>query len=734
MILNKKYKRIQFLLASFVIVFLLVGCGPTEVEDIDTTDTDTPVISGAVDIEFEPGDADEIAYLDGVTALDELDGDITSLITVDTEEVNLFTVGIYEITYTVTDTDGFTASIAVDVYVGKQLEADTTADLEELNFDYAWNFPTVGTNGTIFFWSSSNTRVMTDKGLVIPPPIGSGPETITMTVDAYNGIYSDSMTFEFVVEDRDESTVTLMKTLPFVGTSEEYVVTDDPAIDIFYVDYGNVPYINIETYIDMIDGAIDSDIIDFTTEGDDVLIVSYEVTYDDFDGTEVTDEFIATIDFTENTFTVNNYGFFENYVAETSTDYGEGLDYVDADYVDPKEVTIPLGEYSFDLVVYENDGNTYYLMPFHVANLLFAGGVYYDVYYNGDSLYGIDTFGISGGSEEDLEIQELVRTSSYNSASAPKDVKEATYHFMALALDYFYGLKEDQKVDTYYDYLSSYASALITKSDYSLYEAMFDIAYGLDDLHTSHVFPGYYNPADSSFGLSINDLGSKSTAFYEGLWDIQDDIEEIFGTAGLPGYELIDDDKTAIIYLEGFDVDTPDSFKAILNSLPSSVDNVVIDLAYNTGGNLGAVLRIFGYMTEEDILFHSQNPADDSAVTWYVQSSYRAKDYNWFIKTSSVTFSAANLMASMAQEMGIATIIGQDSTGGASSIGVIMAPDGTTLLISTNNVLSTRIGNETDGYRYKSIEYGIEVDYYMSNVYSETLLISVIEKANAANE
>ncbi len=139
-------------------------------------------------------------------------------------------------------------------------------------------------------------------------------------------------------------------------------------------------------------------------------------------------------------------------------------------------------------------------------------------------------------------------------------------------------------------------------------------------------------------------------------------------------------------------------------------------------------------MTEDDILFHSQNPADDSAVTWYVQSSYRAKDYNWFIKTSSVTFSAANLMASMAQEMGIATIVGQDSTGGASSIGVIMAPDGTTLLISTNNVLSTRIGNETDGYRYKSIEYGIEVDYYMSNVYSESLLISIIEQANAANE
>lgn len=731
--MTRKYKRIQAIFVSFGIIFLLVGCGTAEADD--PVKNDTPVLNGVSDIEFEPGDADEIAYLDGVTAIDEIDGDITSSITVNTEEVNLYQVGIYEIIYTVTDNDGFTTTETVDVYVGKQLKDNVTADLADINFDFAWTFPKVGSNGTIFFWSSSNTRVMTDKGLVIPPPIGDGPETVIMTVDAYKGIYSESMTFEFVIDDRDESSVTLMRTLPFIGTSDEYVVSDQTAIEIFYVDYGDVPYIDIETYIDMIDGAIESDELEFTTEGDDVLLISYEVTYDDFDGTEKTDEFLATIDFTENTFTVNSYGFFENYVAETETDYGEGLDYVDADYVDPKQVTIPLGDYSFDLIIYENDGNTYYLMPFHVANLLFAGNVYYDVYYNGDTLYGIDTFGISGGSEDDLEIQELVRTSSYNSSSAPKDVKEATYHFMALALDYFYGLKEDQKVETYYDYLSSYATAIITKSDYSLYEAMFDIAYGLDDLHTSHVFPGYYNEPNSSFGVSINDLGSHSKSFYEDMWDIQDDIEEVFGSLELPGYELIDDDKTLIIYLEGFDVDTPDSFKAILQSVRrKDVENVVIDLAYNTGGNLGAVLRIFGYMTDETIQFHSQNPADDSAVTWYVESSYRPYDYNWFIKTSSVTFSAANLMSSMAKEMGIATIIGQNSTGGASSIGVIMSPDGTTFLISTNNVLSTRTGNETDGYRYRSIEYGIEVDYYMSNVYDESRLISIIEQANAANE
>jgi len=212
-------------------------------------------------------------------------------------------------------------------------------------------------------------------------------------------------------------------------------------------------------------------------------------------------------------------------------------------------------------------------------------------------------------------------------------------------------------------------------------------------------------------------------------------IEAKYGSLeDYPEYRLIDDGKTAIIYLEGFTIDTPDEVHTILEALPSTVENVVWDLSYNTGGNIGAVFRIFGYMTEENIVYHSQNPADGAAETWFIQSDYVAYDYEWYILTSSVTFSAANLMTSMAKEMGIATIIGQDSSGGASSIGLIITPDGTGLIISTNNVLSTRVGNEIDGYEYLSIEYGIEVDYYMSDVTSDDEIIAIIETVNAAAE
>lgn len=409
------------------------------------------------------------------------------------------------------------------------------------------------------------------------------------------------------------------------------------------------------------------------------------------------------------------------------------MNYVDADYVDGTEVTIPLGFYNFDLLMHQDNDQTLYLMPLHVANLLFAGNIYYDVYYNGVKLWGVDTFTISGGdTPESLSILQSIRTSSYNYLDIPTDVRWATYNFLALSMDYFYGLNE-KFTGSYYEILNRYNGDLIYGDDVSIYRKIFEIANGLNDLHTSHVFTGYFN-SPFSISLSLGDLGSDVVAFYQGYWAMTDKFAAKFGE-DVDGYpiipteaRLIDNDKTAIIYLTGFEIETPDQIKLILDSLPATVENVVIDLAYNTGGNLGAVLRIFGYMTDNPIIYHSQNPADGAKVSYYIESDYAAYDYNWFIVTSSVTFSAANLMSSIAKEQGLATVIGQDSSGGASSIGAIYTPDGSCLLISTNNVLSTRIDGE-----YFSIEDGVEVEHYMNDVTSDSELIEIINQVNAAN-
>ena len=75
-----------------------------------------PVISGTSDITHYVGD-EAPDYLDGVTALDAQEGDITDRITVDDSEVILATPGEYDLIYTVLDSSGNDSSVTVTVTV-----------------------------------------------------------------------------------------------------------------------------------------------------------------------------------------------------------------------------------------------------------------------------------------------------------------------------------------------------------------------------------------------------------------------------------------------------------------------------------------------------------------------------------------------------------------------------------------------------------------------------------------
>jgi hypothetical protein len=744
--MRKIFKKISILAILFAIGFTLAACEPEVVCDkgyekvegecvlIVVPDETAPELFNVTDLAYTIGD-DAPEYAATITATDNIDGDITDQIVVDSSLVDLETEGTYAVTITVSDEAGNVTTDTFDVVVTELVlsyEDIANMDIEALVIGDDLVLPAYTQNLTFFYWSSSNPLVLTNRGFVIPPPVGSDDVVVTLTCRAVNGPYVTTKDFDVTIPANQEVTVTSKEAVPFIGTSDEYVVEDSAAVDLYYVDNGTVPYIDIETYVNMIDGAMEADMLEYTYANDDQLIISYDVEWEDFDGSIVNETYTATFDFGDNTFHVDTFDFFGNYVAATESDYGDGLNYVDAEYVDSDAVTIDLGSYNFDIVIYDDAGTDMYLVPLHVTNLLFAHGIYYDAYFNGEAIYGIDTFSISGIDQDD-PLWDDVRGSSFNDLEMAEDLKWATYNYTALAFDYFYGLKEDQGVDTYYNLLVGRAENWITGNDSNIYGGLFDFAYGLDDLHTSHVFEGYYGAPGKWPGLSINDLGPRSKSFYEqGIWAMQDKIEAKYGSMeARPESELIDDDKTCVIHLDGFTIDSPDEVKAILDALPASVENVVFDLSYNTGGNIGAVFRIFGYMTEDQFTYHSQNPADNSAVTIFIESDYVAYDYNWYIISSKVSFSAANLMISMAKENDIATIMGNKSSGGASSIGTIISPDGTVLLVSTNSVLSTRVGNETDGYEYLSIEYGVDPDYIMGDETSDSEIISIITQDQA---
>ena len=112
----KIFKRILSIFAVLSVVMVLVGCkNPTPTPQPQPEPTDNaPVIHGAVDKTIEKGT--RFVPLNGITATDEEDGDITSSIQYK-GNVNANVAGEYTATYTVYDSDGNKAEVTIKVTV-----------------------------------------------------------------------------------------------------------------------------------------------------------------------------------------------------------------------------------------------------------------------------------------------------------------------------------------------------------------------------------------------------------------------------------------------------------------------------------------------------------------------------------------------------------------------------------------------------------------------------------------
>lgn len=107
----------------FIFAILLTSCGGSA--DPKSSDTTAPVISGTKAIYHEIGQATP-NYSNGITAFDETDGNVTSSILVDSNQVNLGIEDTYEITYYAFDLSGNQAMQTVDVVVSSPDVVDLT--------------------------------------------------------------------------------------------------------------------------------------------------------------------------------------------------------------------------------------------------------------------------------------------------------------------------------------------------------------------------------------------------------------------------------------------------------------------------------------------------------------------------------------------------------------------------------------------------------------------------------
>lgn len=104
---------------TYLVIYIVSdtsGNGIQRLISIIVEDRTPPEIFGANDLTYYIGDT-EPNYLQGITATDNLDGDITNLVTVDDTSVDLFLPGSYTLTYSVTDTSGNDTQLSVSIMV-----------------------------------------------------------------------------------------------------------------------------------------------------------------------------------------------------------------------------------------------------------------------------------------------------------------------------------------------------------------------------------------------------------------------------------------------------------------------------------------------------------------------------------------------------------------------------------------------------------------------------------------
>lgn len=151
-----------------------------------------------------------------------------------------------------------------------------------------------------------------------------------------------------------------------------------------------------------------------------------------------------------------------------------------------------------------------------------------------------------------------------------------------------------------------------------------------------------------------------------------------------------------------------------INAEAPNLTNVVLDISANTGGNVGALYRVVGFVTDQPFKTSSISADSGTKYTSYVQIDgvpYNP-NLNWALLTSGASFSAANSLATIWQENDLGPIVGVQTGGGTASITPVLLPSGTAFTMSSNNLGAIRLGSgtEEDPYTYINNEAGIVPD------------------------
>ena len=453
-------------------------------------------------------------------------------------------------------------------------------------------------------------------------------------------------------------------------------------------------------------------------------------------------EYWADIDFENNTITFQDYNAFYS-DDENST----LLDMVsvyfsyegEAEYLARgrqtfnrygKLVTIDLNDYNINLV---RDGDDYYI-PLQTFNDLFMSPFYTYYLFNQDAILYTT---VSSFDDGDGDLSDMGNT--YYLAKDKKrssELIEYNYNELCLFLDVNYGLKNEHNITSFDDLFYENGLDVKLKSDDPEEEvdALYTLCDGFfGDSHSNLVYPTY---CIGSHVTVSGDNGSKSTYNLGSEYDRYLSARKKFYPDGVPFYEEFG--NTAFVTLDSFSMGNNDYYKngpdsnssdtvgiaayahKMINRKDSPIENVVIDLSCNGGGEVDAAAYLIAWVTGEcDLNIEDVYTGAESTTVYFADLDFDHEfdeedtltGKNLFCLISPCSFSCGNLVPSAFRESNSVTLLGRKTGGGACIVQPGCTADGTLFRISGRNRMSAL----TNG-SYGSVDSGIEPDLPIVNL------------------
>ncbi len=514
------------------------------------------------------------------------------------------------------------------------------------------------------------------------------------------------------------------KTLPlYLGSSDK---EDTSEIEVAFMDgITDVPYISVETMKDIISKLLRAYYeesggkkYDLEIEKDnDTVLLTRESKYP------------AKIDFADNTIHFYDFDAFIRISEEAPlmdvisatgfNENGESHLFQKSDtsferYGNP--VTFSPGEYGIDLVHQDDE----YYVPLQLISDLILSAYRANVLYNKEAVCvaivgGVDYF------DDKYYISDAP-------AERSDDLIAFNYKELCFALDALYGLKKQHNISDFNTLfqMTGLIEPLMSKNPEEEAQALADLLCKyLDDGHSGNIHKSYMMKEDPkrNWGPSCSHKYDETDRYADARKQYYPDGAKPYEEIGNTAYITFDSFvfNQLDYYTEKLEDNLDDTVALTIYAYQqitrenSPIENVVVDLSNNGGGDADAAAFLIGTFLGDGSISMT-NPTSGALVTENFKVDVNLdrkfdekdslRDYHLFCMASPVSFSCGNLVPCVFKNSNRVTLIGQQSAGGACVIHRLTTADGILFQISGLKQLAyTKNGSFYD------IDQGAAPDY-----------------------